>query len=47
MRSTHSFTIDFVIRKDKENKKRALLDARVTVDGERKEISLKEHIDTE
>jgi len=44
MKSTHSFGIDFVIRRCKTDNKRALIYARINVDGERKEISLKEHI---
>ena len=42
MKSTHSFAIDFIKRLCKEDKKKALMYARITVDGERKEISLKE-----
>jgi hypothetical protein len=45
MKTTHSFGIDFIIRRCKDNKKRALIYARITVDEERKEISLKEQID--
>jgi len=45
MKTTHSFSTDFLIRRCKENKKRALIYARITVDEERKEISLKEQID--
>ncbi len=45
MKTTHSFGIDFIIRRCKENKKRALIYARITVDEERKEISLKEPIE--
>ena len=45
MKTTHSFSIDFLIRRCKENKKRALIYARITVDEERKEISLKEQIE--
>lgn len=45
MKTTHSFCIDFIIRRNKENKERALVYARITVDEERKEISIKEHID--
>lgn len=45
MRSTHSFAIDFVTRLCKEDKKKAFIYARITVDGEQpKEISLKEKI---
>lgn len=46
MRTTHSFGVDFIIRKCKTNKTRALLYARINVDGERREISLKEHLAT-
>lgn len=45
MKTTHSFSTDFLIRRCKENKKRALIFARITVDEERREISLKEQID--
>jgi len=45
MTTTHSFGIDMIIRRCKENKKKALIYARITVDEERKEISLKEQID--
>src|SRR4051812_2228067 len=45
MRAEHSFGIDFLIRRCKENKKRALIYARITVDEERKEISIKEQIE--
>jgi len=44
MKTTHSFSIDFIIRRCKNNKKEALIYARITVDEERKEISLKERI---
>jgi integrase/recombinase XerD len=44
MKTTHSFSIDFIIRRCKENKPQALIYARITVDEERKEISLKERI---
>ncbi len=44
MRATHSFGIDFIIRRCKDNKVKAYIFARITVDGERKEISLKEEI---
>lgn len=47
MKTTHSFCIDFIIRRNKENRKRALVYARITVDGDRKEISLKEQIDAD
>jgi len=44
MRTTHSFSIDFIIRRCKDDKGQALIYARITVDEERKEISLKERI---
>ena len=44
MKTTHSFSIDFIIRKCKEDKTKALIYARISVDSERKEISLKERI---
>ena len=47
MTTTHSFGIDMLIRRCKENKKKALIYARITVDEERKEISLKEQIDAD
>lgn len=40
-----SFSIDFIIRKCKANKKRADIFAKITVDGEIKELSIKEQID--
>ena len=45
MQTRHSFGIDFLIRKCKEDNKRALIYVRITVDKERKEISIKENID--
>lgn len=47
MRATHSFGVDFIIRRNKKDKSKALIYARVTVDGEPKEISIKEHINVE
>lgn len=44
MRSTHSFAINIIKRTCKSNTKKALLYARISVDGERSEISLKESI---
>ncbi|RXK81262.1 site-specific integrase [Filimonas effusa] len=44
MRTDKSFSIDFIIRKDKKDKTEGYLFARVTVDGENTEISLKEKI---
>lgn len=47
MKTTHSFCIDFIIRRNKENKNKALIYARITVDEERKEISIKEHVNAD
>jgi len=44
MQTTHSFSVDFLIRRCKDDKNQALIYARITVDEERKEISLKERI---
>lgn len=44
MNSTHTFAVDIIIRRNKADKEKALLYARITVDGEAKEISLKESI---
>ena len=44
MRSTHSFLIDFILRRCKGDKSKAYIFARISVDGERAEISLKEQI---
>ncbi len=44
MRSRHSFGIDFIIRRCKEDKTKAFIYARICVDEERKEVSLKEQI---
>ena len=44
MRTEISFGIDFIIRLNKKQKDKALLYARVTVNGIRTEISLKEEI---
>jgi site-specific recombinase XerD len=44
MRTTHSFGVDFLIRRCKDNRKQGLIYARITVDEDRKEISLKERI---
>lgn len=41
MRTENTFAIDFIIRLNKTQKDKALLYARVTVNGDRKEISLK------
>lgn len=45
METTHTFGIDLLIRKCKQNKKQAFIYARITVDEERAEISTKEKID--
>lgn len=45
MRSIHSFGVDFIIRKCKGDEKHGLIYARITVDGERKEVSIKEKIE--
>ncbi|MFL5746150.1 MAG: Arm DNA-binding domain-containing protein, partial [Niastella sp.] len=45
MESTHTFAIDFLIRRCKDDKKKAYIFARITVDEERAEISTKERID--
>jgi integrase/recombinase XerD len=42
MKANQTFGIDFIARLCKSDKNSALLFARITVDGERKEISLKE-----
>lgn len=44
MNSTHTFSVDIIYRRNKTDKEKALLYARITVDGEAKEISLKESI---
>ncbi|MDR6339883.1 site-specific recombinase XerD [Filimonas zeae] len=44
MRTDKSFSIDFIIRKDKQDKTEGYLFARVTVNGQNTEISLKEKI---
>ncbi len=44
MKTDHSFGIDFIIRKSKTERSKALIYARITVDEERREISLKESI---
>lgn len=44
MTTRHSFAIDFITRKCKDDKTKALIYARITVDSERKEVSLKERI---
>ena len=44
MTTTHTFAVDIIIRRNKNDKEKALIYARITVDGETKEISLKESI---
>ena len=44
MRSTHSFAVNVIKRTNDTDKNSALLYARITVDGLRSEISLKERI---
>ena len=44
MKTTHSFGIDFLFRRCKDDKTQALIYARITVDEDRKELSLKERI---
>lgn len=44
MTATHTFAVDIIIRRNKTDKEKALIYARITVDGEAKEISLKESI---
>src|SRR5690349_21475634 len=46
MKSTHTFSLDFLIRKCKENKRKAFIYVRITIDEERREISTKELIPT-
>ena len=46
MKAQHTFGIDFIIRLSKNDKTSALIFARITVNGDRKEISLKENINT-
>jgi integrase/recombinase XerD len=46
MKTNNSFGIDFITRISKSDRHSALIFARITVDGDRKEISLKENIKT-
>lgn len=46
MKSTNTFSVNFIIRMNKKDKTSALLYARISVNGRRTEISLKEHIKT-
>lgn len=45
MKTTHTFSVDMIIRRSKANQNQGLLYARITIDGEIREISLKEKID--
>lgn len=45
MKTTHTFSVDMIIRRSKADQTKALLYARITIDGEIREISLKEKID--
>jgi hypothetical protein len=44
MKTNQTFGIDFITRLSKSDKTSALIFARITVDGDRKEISLKESV---
>lgn len=44
MECTHTFAVDFLIRRCKEDKQKAYIFARITIDEERAEISTKEKI---
>lgn len=46
MKTEITFGIDFIIRFNKTQKERALLYARITANGERKEMSLKQEVNT-
>ncbi len=46
MEQTHTFAVDFVARKSKIDKSKAFIYARITLDGEPKEISIQEEIKT-
>jgi len=46
MKSTNTLSINFIIRMNKKDKAKALVYARVLVNGKRTEISLKEQIKT-
>ncbi len=45
MKTTHTFSVDMIIRRSKANQNQGLLYARITIDGEIREISLKEKIE--
>lgn len=45
MRNTHTFTIKFILRMNKFRNHRAPIYARISVDGVRKELAIKETID--
>ncbi len=44
MTTTHTFSVDIIIRRGKIDREKALLYARITVDGDTKEVSLKETV---
>lgn len=46
MEQTHTFAVDFIARKSKTDKSKAFIYARITLDGEPKEISIQEEIKT-
>ena len=45
MKTTHTFSVDMIIRRRKADQTQGLLYARITIDGEIREISLKEKIE--
>jgi hypothetical protein len=46
METTHTFSVDFLIRKSKADKSKAFIYARITLDGDTKELSIQEEIAT-
>ena len=46
METTHTFSVDFLIRKSKGDKSKAFIYARITLDGDSKELSIQEEIAT-
>ncbi|HEU0227156.1 MAG TPA: tyrosine-type recombinase/integrase [Arachidicoccus soli] len=46
MEQTHTFAVDFLVRKSKTDKSIAFIYARITLDGESREISIQEEIKT-
>ncbi|MES2331230.1 MAG: site-specific integrase [Bacteroidota bacterium] len=44
MTTTHTFAVDMIIRRNKTDREKALIYARITIDGEAREVSLKESI---